>query len=279
MKEPLSADLQRPQPAAEVKDDAGMILSENDPIAALAALYQGEKTDASYVFNTAMAMMGIAVAYLVGALQFIDKISQGPMAWLFLLLLPIPVWLIVAFHSLITLNAMTHGISVRLIEDALFDVSKLRVERELVGSAAGDKIMDISKSKMPHKMITAFVYGGVALLVVGFTAYALNSANENIMTNPHLVHAQVMWIALAIYFLVVVMVALSWFVGFKSLNEASALAKSYPHWAFRKDLPDLCSESKPCVFAEHDEVDPLRPSLETINIGPEANDSISQAIE
>ena len=38
---------------------------ENDPVIALAALYQGEKTDASYVFNTAMVMMGVAVAYLV----------------------------------------------------------------------------------------------------------------------------------------------------------------------------------------------------------------------
>ena len=39
----------------------------NDHISALSALYQGEKADASVIFNTAMAMMGVAGAYLVGA--------------------------------------------------------------------------------------------------------------------------------------------------------------------------------------------------------------------
>jgi hypothetical protein len=57
----------------------------SDQVTALAALYQGEKTDASYVFNTAMVMMGVAVAYLVGAIPFVGNLSQGPFAWLFLL--------------------------------------------------------------------------------------------------------------------------------------------------------------------------------------------------
>src|SRR5205814_8417463 len=105
----------------------------NDPLAALAALYQGEKTDASYVFNTAMVMMGVAVAYLVGAVPFVGSLGHTPIGWLFLLLLPVPLWLIAAFHSLMTLNAMSHGISVRIIEDALFEASKLQANRELVG--------------------------------------------------------------------------------------------------------------------------------------------------
>ncbi len=209
----------------------------NDPVPALAALYQGEKTDASNVFNTAMAMMGIAVAYLVGAIQFMDRISQGPIAWLFLLLLPIPVWLIAAFHSLMTINAMSHGISVQIIEDALFEVSELRVERELVGSKAGDKIMDIGKSHLVHKLITAFVYGGVGLMVIGFTGYALYSANGIIKSNAALVHAQVFWIALGIYSLIVVMVALSWTIGFTILHRNSEKAKSYPPYVKRRDPP------------------------------------------
>src|SRR5437763_1215785 len=85
-------------------------------IAALSALYQGEKTDASQIFNTAMAMMAVAVAYLVGAVPFLGSIRQLPLGWLFLLLVPVPLWIIVAFHSLITLNAMSHGISVQIIE-------------------------------------------------------------------------------------------------------------------------------------------------------------------
>jgi hypothetical protein len=225
------------QRTSGIETETATVESRNDSVSALAALYQGEKTDASYVFNTAMAMMGIAVAYLVGAIQFMDKISQGPIAWLFLLLLPIPVWLIAAFHSLMTLNAMSHGISVRIIEQALFDLSELRVERDLVGSAAGDKIMDITKSAAAHKLVNVVVYGGVAFLVIGFTAYALYSANMIIKNDVLLVHARVIWIAIAIYSLIVIMVAFSWIEGFRIIKKGSALAESYPPWHLRRQPP------------------------------------------
>jgi len=94
----------------------------------LSALYQGEKTDASGIFNTAMAMMGIAVAYLVGAGPFVDGLSHRTLGWLFVLLLPITLWLILAYQSLIALNAMSHGISVRIIANALLRASGLLVD-------------------------------------------------------------------------------------------------------------------------------------------------------
>ena len=188
-------------------------------VTALAALYQGEKTDASYVFNTAMVMMGVAVTYIVGAIPFVANLSRGPIAWLFLLLLPIPLWLIAAFHSLMTLNAMSHGISVRIIENALFEESGLRVSRDLVGSAAGDKIMDITQAKAAHIITTVAVYGGVALLVVGFTAYALYSAKDIVDKDVVLVHARVFVIAIVTYSLLSIMVAISWIVGLRMINK------------------------------------------------------------
>lgn len=185
-----------------------------DPVPALSALYQGEKTDASYIFNTAMAMMGFAVAYLVGATPFVEKVGNGPYGWAFLLLLPMPLWLIATFHSLITLSAMSHGISVRIIENALFAASELRVDRDLVGSAAGDKIMDITQSKAAHKIATFVVYGGVTVLIIGFTAYTLYYA-----WNVMLVRAPVVEIAIALYSILAVIVALSWLVGLRSIGS------------------------------------------------------------
>jgi hypothetical protein len=161
-----------------------------------------------------MVMMGVAVAYLVGAIPFVGNLSHGPSAWLFLLLLPIPLWLIVAFHSLMTLNAMSHGISVRIIENALFEASRLPVGgRDLVGSAAGDKIMDITQSKAVHKLTTVVVYVGVACLVIGFTVYALYSAKG-------IVKDDVVWVlAIVAYSLLFIMVALSWIVGVRMINK------------------------------------------------------------
>jgi hypothetical protein len=205
------------------KPETETIKIASDSIAALAALYQGEKTDASYVFNTAMAMMGIAVAYLIGAIPFVGNLGHGPIGWLFLLLLPFPLWLIAAFHSLMTLNAMSHGISVQIIERALFRASGLPIaEQDLVGSAAGDKIMDITQSKPAHKLTTVVVYGGVAFLVIGFTAYALYSANGIIKVDASLVHAQVIKIAIAAYLLLAVMVSLSWIVGMRMIGQGRA---------------------------------------------------------
>ena len=194
----------------------------NDRVSALSGLYQGEKTDASSIFNAAMAMMAAAVAYLVGALSFVDRLSQGPFGWLSLVLLPTPLWLVVAFHSLITLNAMRHGISVKIIEDGLFKASGLPEEkRDLVGSKAGDKIMDISQAKAIHIVTTFVAYGGVLALVILFTVYALHSANGTMKSVWF--RALVIWIAGVTYALLLIMVGISWMVGlqmiFKVRNE------------------------------------------------------------
>ena len=201
--------------------------SVNDPVTALAALYQGEKTDSAYIFSTAMAMMGVAVAYLIGAMPFVRSLSQEPMGWLLLLLLPIPLWLVVAFHSLITFNAMTHAISISIIEDALFKASKLRVRRDLVGSAAGEKIMDIRQAKAAHKVTTVVVYGGVALLVMGFTTYAVYSATELSKRNVALAQSPVLPIAIVTYSLLLIVVGWSWFEGFRIIKEGHAEVAKY----------------------------------------------------
>jgi hypothetical protein len=204
------------------KSETTIAKKDNDRVTALAALYQGEKTDASYVFNTAMAMMGVAVAYIVGTITFVVNTNNELYYGLFLLLLPIPLWLVAAYHSLMTLNAMSHGISVRIIEDALFDESELRVKRDLVGSAAGDKIMDITQAKAVHILTTVIVYGGVAILVVGYTIYALHSAKVIISNTPALLYwrdVKVVAIAKSTYSLLAIMVMASWLVGFKMIKE------------------------------------------------------------
>jgi hypothetical protein len=204
------------------------------PITALGALYQGEKTDAAYIFNTAMAMMGIALAYLVGALPFVDKLRTvpiEPIAWIFLLLLPIPLWLVAAFQSLVALNAMSHGVSVRIIENALFDASGLRVKRVLVGSAAGDEIMDVTQAKFAHKITSYVVYGGVFLFEVLFTIYALYSANL-VVDHPGVLVAARVWAAAGVYFLLFLMVVRSWLVGFHKIDESRAQIPKHPIRAY-----------------------------------------------
>jgi hypothetical protein len=193
-----------------------------DSVSALAALYQGEKTDASYLFNTSMVMMGAAVVYLVGAIPFVEKLCKEPFGWLFVLLLPIPLWLVVAFHSLMTLNAMSHGISVRIIEDELYSASGLRARRRLVGSAAGDEIMDVTKAHVVHRITTRVVYGGVGFLVIVFTAYVLYAAIRASEAYVALFRALAVGIAITTYAFLVIMVVTSWIVGVRKIQKGRA---------------------------------------------------------
>jgi hypothetical protein len=189
-------------------------------ISALGALYQADKADAASNFNVSMAMMGIGAAYIIGALGYSDKFGSGPLSWTLVMFGAVPLWLIAAFHSLLALNGMMHGLSVQILEDELFFHTNLPTEaRGYTGSRGGDSIMDITKSRMAHKWATAFVYGGVALLVLGFTIYvAIESWSQ--------VSVPVRWFAVVIYTASAATVIFSWSVGFSVLGQGGDVKDS-----------------------------------------------------
>ncbi len=176
-------------------------------LAALGALYQGEKTDAVGIFGVAMTMMGVAAAYLVGVSALADKYGSQGISWTFVLLLPAPLWLITIYHSLITLSAMRHGRSVDIIETELFNQSGLSPTlRDQVGSRAGNKIMDITQAGKAHIVATVFVYGGFFLGVIIYTVYVIVRAWH---------HVQPYYIGMAIagYSIALIVTAASWGTG------------------------------------------------------------------
>jgi hypothetical protein len=180
---------------------------------ALGALYQGEKADAAGIFNVATALLGIGLAYLVAALGTADKFGSGALSWPVVLLLPLPLWLIAVFNSLMTLSAMSHGMSVAILEDALYSESRLHKELRLyVGSRAADQIMDIRKSNPVHKVATGFVYGGVAAAVLLFTLRVTAEAWSHVA-------GWMQFLAAAGYSLFVVLVVASWLAGFHELGK------------------------------------------------------------
>jgi hypothetical protein len=194
----------------------------NDRIGALSALYQGGRTDSADVSNVSMMLMVIGGAYLVGAITFADKMSHWPFAWLFLLLLPLPTWIMAAHHSILTLCGMSLGTSIRIIEDKLFEESGLHVKREMIGSCAGDRIIDITKQHVVHKLISVIVYGGVGFLGIGFTVYSLYLASEATRENTALANVPVIGIAAIIYSFIGCIVLLSWVVGIRMIAKGHA---------------------------------------------------------
>lgn len=184
-----------------------------DTATALGALYQSEKADASSIFNVAMAMMGIAATYIIGAISLVDKYGTDPFSWAIVVMLPAPLWLVAAYHSLITLNGMLRSRSVQIIEDVLFDMSGIsQTQRGSIGTRSGDRIMDVQHSGLAHRAATAFVYAGVALSIVGYTVFAVVRSWEYLGSASRM-------LALAFYVLAILVVAGSWVVGLRTIGE------------------------------------------------------------
>jgi hypothetical protein len=205
--------------------------SSDERISALGALYQGEKADAAGIFNVAMALLGIGVAYLVGAIGASDKYGTGALPWPVVLLLPLPVWLIAIFNSLMTLNSMSHGVSVLIVEDALFVESRLRCDlRDFVGSWSADRIMDIRESKWVHKIATVVVYGGIGASVLLYTRWVIAEAWGHVAR----------WMqatAVIGYTFAGVLVIVSWLTGLALLGKGAKL---------RREQKPECRAPKKC---------------------------------
>jgi hypothetical protein len=70
-------------------------------------------------------------------------------------------------------------------------------------------------------------------MVAGYTGYALYLASA--VNNVSFFHVRAIWIAILFYLFLAGVVARSWIVGLRIINEASALAKRYPPWSERRN--------------------------------------------
>lgn len=142
--------------------------SSNDreaEVAALAAIYQGDRADASATLNTSLALIGAGVAYLVGTIALWDKFSvfEGWVA-----LLPFPLICVSAFQSLLVASAVVKAHSVLLIEERLKDGARLTLpSRDYIGSLASERVMNVAKAdNWAYMASTIMTYGGIGAIII-----------------------------------------------------------------------------------------------------------------
>lgn len=106
-----------------------------------------------------------------------------------------------------------HERSTRILEDRLYSISGLPLsDRQHVGSLAGNRVMNPSKSIRSHRAANYLTFGGVAMIIVIYTIYALLASERD--------GAQCfVWICSLIYVAIAVVVALSWIGSFKVVNS------------------------------------------------------------
>lgn len=145
-------------------------------LTALTAIYTASRSDMSSIMNVSMALLGAGAAYIAATLSFADKFGNN-VGWIVVILLPSPLWLVAAFHSLLLSISMAHTLTARYAEHQLLifaevDPSKWRH----IGLDAGDRIMNVAKSRWSHKVMDLIIYLGAAALVIAYTVYMLGKA-------------------------------------------------------------------------------------------------------
>lgn len=177
-----------------------------ESVAALVAIYQAERADSAAILSSTLALLGAGVAYAVATIAIVQSLHSA--GWWIVGALPFPLWLVLAYQSLLLGNAAAHERSTRAVEDKLYKISRLaKDDRTKVGSVAGNIVMNPTKSSRPHAVANYLTFGGLAAIIVAYTVYALIASGHD---GAH----QAIWAYIAGYVIIGVLVAASWRASF-----------------------------------------------------------------
>jgi hypothetical protein len=195
--------------------------ADADEVASLATIYTADRADTASSMNVALALLGAGIAYVAATLAFSGTLSRS-LGWI-TVFLPFPLWLIAAFHSLIAISAMIRSISITQLETLLLQRTRIDSDRiDTIGFRAPERIGNVTQAAWPHAIASVLSYGGVALIVIGYTTYMI----VNSQRLPELATL----LAAAGYATLTLLVAASWRYGF------AIYARSEKH--FKEPHPD-----------------------------------------
>jgi hypothetical protein len=179
-------------------------------------MYGAIKSENEATQNVALALVGVGATYVVATLAFAEKFGKE-VPWPIVAALPTALWVIAAYHSILTITTMLNALSIQVLEAKLKDWSGLDTAvQNAIGQSSNEKLVNITVARWPHKLAIVVTFAGVALLIVGYTAYALYVAWSHI--------SPLSWgFFLVLYAALLVVTAASWTYGFaKEAQERAA---------------------------------------------------------
>lgn len=186
-------------------------------IAAVAALYSSERNDLGGLLAQSLALTSIGVAFMGVAAGFLSKADPDTAGVLLRLFLALPAWTVGAYLVIIMANVFTHNASVRVLETRLVHATGWHADTgEELGARSGEEITNIMTQPWPLKVQTCFAYGGIYLLIGGFTYYCIDSA---VTVGKHGWTTEIR-VAAALYGLAALTCIATWFYVFR-LNESN----------------------------------------------------------
>jgi hypothetical protein len=193
--------------------------------AALIAIYQMDQERISAVGNVTLTILGAGLTYLVATAPFARSLAetlakQFPRSdWVpgtFLASLPLLLFIIASYHSLLTLEAIFRTVSARAIEVELLSIAHLDPEKVRFGAGASDYVLDLRQQPIRFKLATGISYGGIVLIVAVYAVAML-------IMSVHYIHKEV-WIPVVVYSVLTVLIAQSWLYGLAKARKAQDVA-------------------------------------------------------
>jgi hypothetical protein len=141
-------------------------------IAALASLYESERSENLTLLNINMAFLGAVLAYVAASVAFLDQMDKLPR--LAAALVPIPLWLGLMYSLVLVALSGRHGASTLILEEELFSYTGMDDDlQDHVGSRAGEYIVNPNKAPVPYRAVLWSVYIIPWLLTLLYTVYML----------------------------------------------------------------------------------------------------------
>jgi hypothetical protein len=184
-----------------------MDISDRDRISALTSLYTTERADLSNIANQSLAIVGLALTYIIAVfigLPHAASIKKSSLLWF---ASPIPVLVFLAFYTLWVSLAIARTRSCKELEKKI--ASEVGVNVGSIGVTVSDKIMDIEAARPVYRIIILTAYAPIIVAGISLIVYVLFEAIHH--------HANV-WIVIVSIVLYVALLAPSTTVWFKQFH-------------------------------------------------------------
>jgi len=133
-----------------------------DRLPVFTAIYQSERADRAATQTVSLAVIGVAMTYLVGTIAFYDKLDL--LGWA-ISLLPFPLLCIAAFHSQLLTLAAVRARSILTLERTLLTATGSDddhpVDLPHIGVTASEHATNIHTAGTPHRITMLIAYGGL----------------------------------------------------------------------------------------------------------------------
>lgn len=179
-------------------------------LAALAPIYTADRADNSA--GEVFAILGAGAAYITATLAFSGQIFRS-IGWLGPFL-PLPLWIMAAYQSLLTGVAMVRSLSIRAIESKLLNSTNFSEQQaRAIGLQSSERVINVNDASLIHKAASFATYGGIMLMICAYTVFI-------ILADPDITNA---WriVAYAGYVFLAILVVASHRENFKLYKRSS----------------------------------------------------------